>query len=161
VSHTTSPKPRKVRLRRSPGENIGLPGVTPWNRGQPNQNLGHHQHDAPAVSQRHPTPDRQIGRPQQIHLQIRRAKSPLPQNSPWRKRFRLGTREGGVLRLIETVPVGIGGSYKPRLFATPVALCCGFATCGQRGTTSRADSRGHDQAMSSLLRLRSARTIKM
>jgi hypothetical protein len=42
-----------------------------------------------------------------------------------------------------------------------VALCCGFAACGQRGTGSGADSRGRDQAMSSLLRLRSAHTIKM
>jgi hypothetical protein len=157
----TSPKPRKVCLRRSPGENIGLPGVTPRNRDQPNQNSGHHQHDALAVSHRRPTPDRQIGHPQQIHLQIRRAKSPLPQNSPRCKRLRLRTRAGGSLRLIETVPVGIGGSYKPRLFATPVALCCGFAACSQRGTDSGADSRGCDQAVSSLLRLRSAHTIKM
>jgi hypothetical protein len=39
--------PQKVRLRRSPGENIGLPGVAPRDRSQSNQNSGHHQHDAP------------------------------------------------------------------------------------------------------------------
>jgi hypothetical protein len=61
---TTLPKPREVHLRRLPGENTGLPGVTPWDRSQPDQNPGHHQHDAPAVSQRRPTTDRQIGRPQ-------------------------------------------------------------------------------------------------
>jgi hypothetical protein len=144
-----------------PGENIGLPGITPRHRGQPNQNLGHHQHDSPTVSQRRPAPNGQIGRPQQIHLQIRRAKSPLPQNSPRCKRLRLGTSAGGSLRLIETVPIGIGSSYKPRLFATPVALCCGLAARGQRDTGLGADSRGRDQAVSSLLRLRSAHTIKM
>lgn len=37
-------------------------------------------------------------------------------------------------------PVGVGSPYKPRLFATPVALCCGFAACGQRGTGAGADS---------------------
>jgi hypothetical protein len=78
---TTSPKPRKVRLRRSRGEDTGIPGVAPRNRSQPDQNTGHHQHDAPAVSQRCPTTDRQIGRPQQIHLQIRRAKPTFPQNA--------------------------------------------------------------------------------
>ena len=126
-----------------------------------NQNLGHHQHDAPAISQRRSAPNKQIGRPQQIHLQVRRAKSPLPQNSPRRKRLRLWTRAGSNLRLIETVPIGIGSPYKPRLFDTPVALCCGLATRCQRGTGSGADSRGRDQAMYSLLRLRSAHTIKM
>jgi hypothetical protein len=124
----TSPKPRKVRLRRSPGENIRLPGVAPRDRGQSNQNSGHHQHDAPAVSQRRPTTDRQIGRPQQIHLQIRRAKSPFPQNTPQSKRLCMGTGAGDGLRLFETVPVRIGDSYKPRPLATTVTLNRSFAT---------------------------------
>jgi ribonuclease HI len=58
-------------------------------------------------------------------------------------------------------PVRIGDSYKPRPLATPVALRRGFAACGQRSTGSRAKQRGHDQAMSSLLRLRSTHDIKM
>jgi hypothetical protein len=49
-----------MRLRRTPGEDIGLPGVAPRDRSQPDQNPGHHQHDAPAVSQRRPTTDMQI-----------------------------------------------------------------------------------------------------
>jgi hypothetical protein len=60
----TSPKPRKVCLRRSLGEDTGLLGVAPRDRSQPDQDPGHHQHGAPAVSQRCPTIDRQIGRPQ-------------------------------------------------------------------------------------------------
>jgi hypothetical protein len=138
---------RDARLRLNPekcvfgvrqGKILGY--LVSHRRGQPDQNSGHHQHDAPAISQRRPAPDRQIGHPQQIHLQVRRAKSPLPQNSPWRKRLRLGTRVGSGLCLIKTVPVGVGSPYKPRLFATPVALCCGFAACGQRDTGAGADS---------------------
>ena len=64
----TLPKPREVRLRSSAGEDTGLPGVAPRDRSQPDQDLGYHQHDASAVSQRRPTYDRQIGRPQQIHF---------------------------------------------------------------------------------------------
>jgi hypothetical protein len=150
-----------VRLRRLLGENTGLPGVAPRDRSQSDQNLGHHQHDAPAVSQRRPTTDRQISRPQQIHLQIRRAKPPFPQNTPRRKGLRMGTRAGGGLRFIKVVPVRVGDSYKPQPLATPVALHRSFAACDQRSTGSRAGQRGHDQAMSSLLRLRSAHDIKM
>jgi hypothetical protein len=157
----TSPKPRKVRLRRSPGENIGLPGVAPQDQSQSNQNSGHHQHDAPTVSKRRPTTDRHIGCPQQIHLQIRRAKSPFPQNTPRRKRLHMGTRAGGGLRLFEVVPVRIGDSYKPRPLATTVALHRSFTACGQRSTGPRAKQRGLVQAMSSLLRLRSTHDIKM
>jgi hypothetical protein len=36
----------------------------------PTKNSGHHQHDASAVRKRRPAPDGQVGRPQQIHLQI-------------------------------------------------------------------------------------------
>jgi hypothetical protein len=50
AGRTTSPKPRKVCLQRSPGENAGLPGVAPRDRSQPDQNPGYHQHDAAAVS---------------------------------------------------------------------------------------------------------------
>jgi hypothetical protein len=157
----TSPKPRKVRLRRSPGENTGLPGVAPRDRSQSDQDPGHHQHDATSVSQRRPTIDRQIGRPQQIYLQVRRAKPPFPQNTPRRKRLRMGTRVGGGLRFIKAVPVRVGGSYKPQPLATPVALHRSFAARGQRSTGSRAGQRGHDQAMPGLLRLQSAHDIKI
>jgi hypothetical protein len=73
----------------------------------------------------------------------------------------MGTRAGGGLRFIEAVPIRIGDSYKPRPLATPVALRHCFAACGQRSTGSRAEQRGHDQAMSSLLHLRSTHNIKM
>jgi hypothetical protein len=72
----------------------------------------------------------------------------------------MGTRASGSLRFIEAVPVRIGDSYKPRPLATPVALCRGFAACGQCNAGSRVEQRGHDQAMSSLLRLRSTHDIK-
>jgi hypothetical protein len=36
-----------VRLRSSPGEDTGLPGVTPRDRGQPDQDSSNHQHDTP------------------------------------------------------------------------------------------------------------------
>jgi hypothetical protein len=65
----------------------------------------------------------------------------------------MGTRAGGGLRFIEAVPVRVGDSYKPRPLATRVALHSSFAACGQRNTNSRAEQRGHGQAMSSLLRL--------
>jgi hypothetical protein len=73
----------------------------------------------------------------------------------------MGTRAGSGLRFIEAVPVRIGDSYKPRPLATPIALRRGFATCGKRSTGSRAEQRGHNQAMSSLLRLRSSYDIQM
>jgi hypothetical protein len=53
---------RDARLRLNPKN--GLPGVAPRDRSQPDQNPGYHQHDASAVSQRRPTSDRKIGRPQ-------------------------------------------------------------------------------------------------
>jgi hypothetical protein len=115
----------------------------------------------PAVSQRRPTTNRQTGRPQQIHLQIHRAKSPFPQNTPRRKGLRMGIRASGGLRFIKVLPDRVGDSYKPQPFATPIAIHRGFAACGQRSTGSRARQRGHDQAMSSLLRLRSTHDIKM
>jgi hypothetical protein len=150
-----------VRLWRSPGENTGLPGVAPQDRSQPDQNPGHHQHDAPAVSQRRPTTDWKIGRPQQIHLQVRRAKPTFSQNSPRRKRLRMGTRASGSLRFSEAAPVRVGDSYKPQPLATPITLHRSFAARGQRNTGSRARQRRHDQAMSSLLHLRSTHDIKM
>jgi hypothetical protein len=79
--------PREVRLRHSPGEDTGLPGVAPWDRGQPDQDPGYHQHDASVVNQRRPTPDRQIGLPQQIHFHVRRAKPTFPQDATWHKRL--------------------------------------------------------------------------
>jgi hypothetical protein len=86
---------------------------------------------------------------------------PFPQNTPRRKRLRMGTRAGGGLRLIEAVPIRIGDSYKPRPLASTVALHRSFAACGQRSTGSRAEKRGLVHAMFSLLRLRSTHDIKM
>jgi hypothetical protein len=51
----------------------------------------------PAVNQGCLATDRQIDRLEQIHLQIRRAQSTLPQDIVWCKRLRLGTEAGGVL----------------------------------------------------------------
>jgi hypothetical protein len=156
----TSPKPRKVRLRRPPGEDTGLPSVAPRDQSQPDQNPGHHQHDAPAVSQRRPTTDRQIGRLQQIHFQVSRAKPTFPQNALRRKRLRMGTRASGGLRFTKAAPVRAGDSYKPKPFATPVALRRSFTARGQRSAGSRIGQRGHDQTVSSLLLLRSAHDIQ-
>jgi hypothetical protein len=157
----TLPKPRKVRLRRPLGEDTGLPGVAPRDRSQPDQNPGHRQHDAPVVSQRRPTTERQIGRPQQIHFQVRKAKPTFPQNAMRRKRLRMGTRAGGGLRFTKATPVRAGDSYKPQPLVTPATLHRGFAARGQRSAGSRAGHRGHNQAMSSLLRLRSTHNIQM
>jgi hypothetical protein len=157
----TSPKTRKVRLWRPPGEDTRLPGVATWDRSQPDQNPGHHQHDAPAVSQRRPTTDRQIGRPQQIHFQVRRAKPTFPQNASRRKRLRMRTKASGGLRFTKAAPIRAGDSYKPQPFATPVALHRSFTACGQRSAGSRTGQKGHDQTVSSLLRLRSAHDIQM
>jgi hypothetical protein len=125
---TTSPKPREVRLRSLPGEDTGLPGVAPRGRGQPDQDPGYHQHDASAVSQRRPTSDRQIGRPQQIHFQVRRAKPTFPQDAMRRKRLCMGTRASGSLRITQAAPIRVGNPYKPRPLATTVALHRSFAT---------------------------------
>lgn len=111
-----------MRLRRSLGEDTRVPGVAPRNRSQPDQNTGHHQHDAPTVSQRCPTTDRQIGRPQQIHLLVRRAKPTFPQNNTLRKRLRMGTRASGGLRFTKAASVRTGDSFKPQPLAVPVAL---------------------------------------
>jgi hypothetical protein len=115
----------------------------------------------PAVSQRRRTTDRHIGRPQQIHLQVRRAKPTFPKNTPRRKRLRMGTRASGSLRFTKIAPVRVGDSYKPQPLATPVALHRNFAARGQHNTGSRVGQRGHDQAMSSVLCLRSTHDIKM
>jgi hypothetical protein len=83
----TFPNLREARLRLNPekcvfgvrqGKILGYLVSHRGDRGQPNQDPGYHQHDASAVNQRRPTPDRQIGRPQQIHFQVRRAKPTLP-----------------------------------------------------------------------------------
>ena len=158
---TTPPEPGKVRLRCSPGQDIGLPGVTPRHRGQPNQDPGHRRHVAPTVRQGRLASDRQTGRSQQIHLQVRRAKSPLPQNTLRCERLRLGTGASSGLRLTKTVPVGAGHPHKPRLLAPLIALCRGFAARGQRGTSAGADSRGRSQTVPCLLCLRSPDTVQM
>jgi hypothetical protein len=93
VRGTTSAQPREVCLQSSLGEDTWLPGVAPRDRGQPNQDPSDHQHDIPAVSQGCPATDRQIGRLEQIHLQIRRAQSTLPQDIAWCKRLRLGPKQ--------------------------------------------------------------------
>jgi hypothetical protein len=150
-----------VRLRSSLGEDTGLPGVALRDRCQPDQNPGHHQHDASAVNQRRPTPDRQIGRPQQIYFQVRRVKPTFPQDATRCKRLRMGTRASDNLRFTQTAPVRVGNPYKPRPLAASVALRCSFATRGQRSVGSRVGQRGHNSAVSSLLRLRSPHEFQM
>jgi hypothetical protein len=120
AGRTTSPKPREVRLRSSLGENTWLPGVAPRDQGQPDQDLGYHQHDTSAASKRRPTSDRQIGHPQQIHFQVRRAKPTFPQDATRRKRLCMGTRASGSLRITQATPVRVGNPYKPRPLATSV-----------------------------------------
>jgi hypothetical protein len=134
----TLPKPREVRLQSSAREDTGLPSVAPQDRGQPNQDPGYHQHDASAVRQRRPTSDRQIGRPQQIHFQVRRAKPTFPQDATLHKRLCMGTRASGSLRITQAAPVRVGNPYKPRSLATSVALRCSFATRSQRSVGPRA-----------------------
>jgi hypothetical protein len=150
-----------VCLRRSPGEDTGLPGVAPWDRSQPDQDPGYHQHDASAVSQRRPTSDRQISRPQQIHFQVRRAKPTFPQNATRRKRLCMGTRASSGLCITKAAPVRVGNPYQPQPLATSVALRRSFATRSQRNTGPRAGQRGHNSAVSSLLRLRSPHDFQM
>jgi hypothetical protein len=114
---------RDARLRLNPKKCVfgvrqgkiytGLPGVAPWDRGQPDQDPGHYQHDASAVNQRRPTPDRQIGCPQQIYLQVRRAKPTFPQDATRRKRLRVGTRASDNLHFTQTAPISVGNPYKP------------------------------------------------
>jgi hypothetical protein len=53
----------------------------------------------PPVNQGCPASDRQTSRPQQIHFQIHRAESTLPQDTAWCERLRVGTRTGGSLRI--------------------------------------------------------------
>jgi hypothetical protein len=77
------------------------------------------------------------------------------------KDFCMGTRASGGLRFTKAAPVRAGDSYKPQPLATPVALRRSFAAHGQHRAGSRARQRGHDQAVSSLLRLRSTHDIQM
>jgi hypothetical protein len=148
-------------LRRSPGKDTRLPGVAPRDRSQPDQDPGYHQHDASAVGQRRPTSDRKIGRPQQIHFQVRRAKPTFPQNATRRKRLRMGTRASGGLRITKAAPVRVSNPYQPQPLATPVALRCSFATRSQRSVGPRAGQRGHNSAVSSVLRLQSPHDFQM
>jgi hypothetical protein len=72
-----------------------------------------------------------------------------------RKRLCMGTRASGSLRITQTAPIRAGNPYKPRPLATFVALCRSFAACSQHSVGPRAGQRGHNSAVSSLLRLRS------
>jgi hypothetical protein len=75
--------------------------------------------------------DRQIGRPQQIHFQVRRAKSTFPQDTAWCKRLHMGTRTSDNLRITQAAPVRIDNSYQSRLLAASAALRRSLATCSQ------------------------------
>jgi hypothetical protein len=151
---------RDARLRLNPekcvfdvrqGKILGY--LVSHRRRQSDQDPGYHQHDASAVSQRRPTSDRQIGRPQQIHFQVRRAKPTFPQNATRCKRLCMGTRASGGLRITKAAPVRVGNPYQPQPLATSVALRRSFATHSQRSVGPRAGQRGHNSAVSSLLRL--------
>jgi hypothetical protein len=134
-------------------ENTWLPGVAPRDRGQPNQDPSDHQHDTLTFSQGSPVTDRQTGRLEQIHFQIRIMKSTLSQDTARRKRLRVGTRAGGSLRVTQATPVKLGNSCQPRSLAASATLHCSLAMCSQRSASPGARQRGHDLAMPSLLRL--------
>jgi hypothetical protein len=67
----------------------------------------------------------------------------------------MGTRASGTLRITQIAPDRVGNPYKPRPLATSVALRRSFATRSQRSVGPRVGQRGHNSAVSSLLRLRS------
>jgi hypothetical protein len=150
-----------VRLRSSIGQDTWLPSVPPRDRGQPNQDSSNHQHDTPVDSQGCPATDRQIGRLKQIHFQVRRAKSTLPQDTVRRKRLHVGTRAGSSLRVTQATPVRLGNSCQTRPFAASATLHCSLAMRSQRSASPGARQRGHDPAMPSLLRLRSPHGLQM
>jgi hypothetical protein len=138
---------RDARLRLNPEKcvfgvrqekNTWLPGVAPRDRGQPNQDSSDHQHDPPAVSQGCPTTDRQTCRLEQIHFQIRRAKSTLSQDIARRKRLCVGTRAGGSLRITQATPVRLSNSCQPRPLAASATLHCSLAMCSQRSASPGA-----------------------
>jgi hypothetical protein len=111
----------------------------------------------PAVTQRSATTDRQVDCPQQIHLQIRRAKPPFPQNTPRRKRLRMGARAGSGLRFVEAVPVRIGHSYKPR----PLATLLLYVAASPHAVSAALVQEQSREKMSSFLCLRSTYDIQM
>jgi hypothetical protein len=150
-----------VRLWSLPGEDTGLPGVAPRDRGQPDQDSSDHQHDTPAVNQGCPASDRQICRPQQIHLQVRRAESTLPQDTAWCERLRVGTRAGGSLRITKATSVRLGNSHQSQPLAASATIHRSLAICNKRSASPRARQRGHDPAVSSLLLLRSPHDLQM
>jgi hypothetical protein len=73
----------------------------------------------------------------------------------------MGTRTSGSLRITQAAPVRVGNPVKPRAFATSVALRCSFTTRSQRSVGPRVGQRGHNSAVSSLLRLRSPHDFQM
>jgi hypothetical protein len=73
----------------------------------------------------------------------------------------MGTRAKGSLRITQTTPIRVGNPYKPRPLATSVALRHSLATRSQRCVGPRAGQRGHNSAVSSLLRLRSPHGFQM
>jgi hypothetical protein len=147
------PQPREVRLRGPLGEDTGLLGVAPWDRGQLDQDSSNNQHDTPAVNQGRPASNRQISRSKQIHLQVRRAESTFPQDTAWCERLRVGTRTGGSLRITQAAAVRLGHSHQSRPFTAAAALHRRLAICSRRSPSPRAKQGGHDPAVSSLLRV--------
>jgi hypothetical protein len=129
---------RDARLRLNPekcvfgvhqGKYTGLPGVAPWDRGQPDQDSDNNQHDTPVVNQGRPASNRQISRSEQIHLHVRRAESTFPQDTAWCERLRVGTRTGGSLRIPQAAPVRLGHSHQSRPFAAAAAIHRHLAIC--------------------------------
>jgi hypothetical protein len=73
----------------------------------------------------------------------------------------MGTRASGSLRITKAAPVRVGNPYKPQPLATSVALRRSFTTCSQHRVGPRVGQRGHNLAVSSLLRLRSPHDLQM
>jgi hypothetical protein len=88
-------------------------------------------------------------------------KPTFPQNATWRKRLRMGTKASGGLRITKAAPVRVGNPYQPQPLATPVALRRSFAARSQHSVGPRADQRGHNSTVSSLLCLRSPHDFQM
>jgi hypothetical protein len=93
----------------------------------------------PAVHQGRPATDRQIGLPEQIHLQIHRAESTLPQDIAWCKRLCLGSRASDGFQVAQTTLDRPGHPHKSRPFATAASLHRGLTMCSQRNTSPRAE----------------------
>jgi hypothetical protein len=105
-----------------------------------------------AVSQRRPTSNRKIGRPQQIHFQVHRAKPTFPQNATRRKRLCMGARASGSLRITKAAPGRVSNPYQPQP-SLPLLLYVAASPHAISSVGPRAGQRGHNSAVSSLLHL--------